>query len=65
MARAITQDMDRPSLHRLHNRNNNRNNRNSSTNLEINTKASVVDDERAAAVVVADTVVMADIRTRP
>ena len=62
MARANTQDMDRPSLHRLHNRNNNRN---SSTNLEINTKASVVDDERAAAVVVADTVVMADIRTRP
>ena len=64
MARAITQDMDRPSLHRLHNRNNNRN---SSTNQETNTKASVVVDERAAAeaVVVADTVVMADIRTRP
>jgi hypothetical protein len=64
MARAITQDMDRPSLHRLHNRNNNRN---SSTNQEINIKASVVVDERAAAVavVVADTVVMADIHMRP
>ena len=63
MARAITQDMDRPSLHRLHNRNNNRN---SSTNQEINTKASVVDDERVEAeAVVADTVVTADIRTRP
>ena len=60
MARAITQDMDRPSLHSLHNRN-------SSTNQEINIKASVVVDERVAAVavVVADTVVMADIRTRP
>ena len=63
MARAITQDMDRPSLHRLHNRNNNRN---SSTNQEINTKASVVVDERAAAeAVVADTVVTAGIHMRP
>ena len=63
MARAITQDMDRPSLHRLHNRNNNRN---SSTNQEINIKASVVVDERVAAeAVVADTVVMADIHMRP
>lgn len=61
MARAITQDMDRPSLHSLHNHN-----RNSSTNQEINIKASVVDDERAAAAaVVADTVVTADIHMRP
>ena len=61
MARAITQDMDRPSLHSLHNHN-----RNSSTNQEINIKASVVVDERAAAeAVVADTVVTADIHKRP
>ena len=59
MARAITQDMDRPSLHSLHNHN-----RNSSTNQEINIKASVVDDERAAEAVVADTVVTADIHMR-
>jgi len=60
MARAITQDMDRPSLHRLHNRNNNRN---SSINQEINTKASAGADERAVEVV-AVTVETADIRTR-
>ena len=41
-------------------------NRNSSTTPEINLKASVVDDERAAAeAVVADTVVTADIHMRP
>ena len=61
MARAITQDMDRPSLHSLHNHN-----RNSSTNQETNAKASVVVDERAAAeAVVADTVVTADIHMLP
>ena len=60
MAIAIAQDMDRPSLHSLHNHN-----RNSSTNQEINIKASVVDDERAAAeAVVADTVVTAGIHMR-
>ena len=52
--------MDRPSLHRLHNRNHNH-----SINNETNTKASAGADERAAEAVVADTVVMADIRTRP
>ncbi len=53
--------MDRPSLHRLLNRNHNH-----SINNETNTKASAGADERVAeAVVVADTVVMADIRTRP
>ena len=61
MARAITQDMDRPSLHRLHNRNHNH-----SINNETNIKASAGADERVAeAVVVADTVVMADIHMRP
>ena len=62
MARAITQDMDRPSLHRLHNRNHNH-----SINNETNTKASAGADERVAeaVAVVADTVVMVDIRTRP
>ena len=61
MARAITQDMDRPSLHRLHNRNHNH-----SINNETNTKASAGADERVAAeAVVADTVVMADIHMRP
>ena len=61
MARAITQDMDRPSLHRLHNRNHNH-----SINNETNTKASAGADERAAeAVVVADTEVTADIHMRP
>ena len=59
MARAITQDMDRPPLHSLHNHN-----RNSSTNQEINIKASVVVDERAAEAVVADTVVTAGIHMR-
>lgn len=61
MARAITQDMDRPSLHRLHNRNNNRSN----TNNEINTKASADADERVAAAAVVEVVDTADIRTRP
>ena len=51
--------MDRPSLHRLHNRNHNH-----SINNETNTKASAGADERVA-VVVADTVVMADIHMRP
>ena len=60
MARANTQDMDRPSLHRLHNRNHNH-----SINNETNTKASAGADERVAEAVVADTVVMVDIRTRP
>ena len=53
--------MDRPSLHRLHNRNHNH-----SINNETNTKASAGADERAAeAVVVADTEVTADIHMRP
>ena len=53
--------MDRPSLHRLHNRNHNH-----SINNETNTKASAGADERVAAeAVVADTVVMADIHMRP
>ena len=61
MARAITQDMDRPSLHSLHNHN-----RNSSTHQEINSRASVVDDERVAEVAVTvDTAVMVDSRTCP
>lgn len=56
MARAIAQDMDRPSLHSLHNHN-----RSNSINNEINTKASVDDDER----VEAEVAVTADTRTRP
>ena len=53
--------MDRPSLHRLHNRNHNHR-----LNNETNPKARAGADERVAeAVVVADTVVMVDIRTRP
>ena len=46
MAIAIAQDMDRPSLHSLHNHS-----LNNSINNEI-TKASVVDDERVAEVAV-------------
>ena len=57
MARAITQDMDRPSLHSLHNHS-----LNNSINNEI-TKASVVDDERVAEEVVADTAVTVGNRT--
>ena len=58
MAIAIAQDMDRPSLHSLHNHS-----LNNSINNEI-TKASVDDDERAAAEeVMADTVVMVVSRT--
>ncbi len=58
MAIAIAQDMDRPSLHSLHNHS-----LNNSINNEI-TKASVVDDERAAEEeVMADTVVTVVNRT--
>ena len=57
MAKAITQDMDRPSLHSLHNHSHN-----NSINNEI-TKASVDDDERVAEVVVADTAVTVVNRT--
>ncbi len=57
MAIAIAQDMDRPSLHSLHNHSHN-----NSINNEI-TKASVVDDERVAEVVVADTAVTVVNRT--
>ena len=57
MATAITQDMDRPSLHSLHNHS-----LNNSINNEI-TKASVDDDERVAEVVVADTAVTVVNRT--
>ena len=59
MAIAIAQDMDRPSLHSLHNHS-----LNNSINNEI-TKASVDDDERVAEVVVADTAVTVDSRTCP
>ena len=57
MAIAIAQDMDRPSLHSLHNHS-----LNNSINNEI-TKASVDDDERVAEVVVADTAVTVVNRT--
>ena len=58
MAIAIAQDMDRPSLHSLHNHS-----LHNSINNEI-TKASVVDDERAAEEeVMADTVVTVVNRT--
>ena len=57
MAIAIAQDMDRPSLHSLHNHS-----LNNSINNEI-TKASVDDDERVAEVVVADTAVTVGNRT--
>jgi len=58
MAIAIAQDMDRPSLHSLHNHS-----LNNSINNEI-TKASVDDDERvAAAEVMVDTAVTVVNRT--
>ncbi len=58
MAIAIAQDMDRPSLHSLHNHS-----LNNSINNEI-IKASVDDDERvAAAEVMVDTVVTVVNRT--
>ena len=57
MAIAIAQDMDRPSLHSLHNHS-----LHNSINNEI-TKASVDDDERVAEVVVADTAVTVVNRT--
>jgi len=56
MAKAITQDMDRPSLHSPHNHS-----LNNSINNEI-TKASVDDDERVAEVMV-DTAVTVVNRT--
>jgi len=57
MAKANTQDMDRPSLHSPHNHSHN-----NSINNEI-TKASVDDDERVAEEVVADTAVTVVNRT--